>query len=114
MGCRVFSLEIIQVLGEEAGKSLEELGYGTIRNRIGDGYRGWPEEAPFDGIVFTAAARHGPPALLGALKPGGRTGIALESGRGAQVLTVVTRRRDGGCEEKRVLPVRFVPLVPGG
>ena len=69
---RVYSIEIIETLGRTAAKRLEELGYGNIEVRIGDGYAGWPEKAPFDGIVVTAAAPRVPQALVDQLKPGGR------------------------------------------
>jgi protein-L-isoaspartate(D-aspartate) O-methyltransferase len=110
---RVYSIEIIASLGNEARKRLEELGYGNIEVRIGDGYAGWPEKAPFDGIVVTAAAPRVPPALLTQLKPGGRMVIPVGGAGEIQYLKLLTRRADGGVDEKRVLPVRFVPLVPG-
>jgi protein-L-isoaspartate(D-aspartate) O-methyltransferase len=110
---QVFSIEIIPSLGEEARKRLKELGYGNIEIRIGDGYRGWPEKAPFDAIVVTAAAPRIPPALVAQLKPGGRMVIPVGDDHEIQHLTLITKRADGGYDEKRVLPVRFVPLVPG-
>jgi protein-L-isoaspartate(D-aspartate) O-methyltransferase len=81
--------------------------------RIGDGYAGWPEQAPFDAIVVTAAAPRVPPALVEQLKPGGRMVIPVGASHEAQELLVITKRADGGIESRRVLPVRFVPLVPG-
>jgi protein-L-isoaspartate(D-aspartate) O-methyltransferase len=110
---RVYSIEIIASLGNEARKRLEELGYGNIEVRIGDGYAGWPEKAPFDGIVVTAAAPRVPQALVEQLKPGGRMVIPVGGAGEIQYLKLLTRRADGGVDEKRVLPVRFVPLVPG-
>ena len=111
---RVYSIEIIPSLGNEARKRLEELGYGNIEVKIGDGYQGWPEKAPFDGIVVTAAAPHVPPALVAQLKPGGRMVIPVGgSGDDPVPASCITKRADGGYDEKRVLPVRFVPLVPG-
>jgi protein-L-isoaspartate(D-aspartate) O-methyltransferase len=110
---RVFTIEIIESLGRTAAKRLEELGYGNIEVRIGDGYAGWPEKAPFDGIVVTAAAPRVPQALVEQLKPGGRMVIPLGGAGDVQYLKLLTKRADGGVEEKRVLPVRFVPLVPG-
>jgi len=110
---RVFSIEIIPSLGEEARKRLEALGYGNIEIKIGDGYKGWPEKAPFDAIVVTAAAPKVPQALLDQLKPGGRLVIPVGGGWETQYLKLITKRADGGFDEKRVLPVRFVPLVPG-
>ena len=110
---RVYSIEIIPSLGNEARKRLEELGYGNIEVRIGDGYAGWPEKAPFDGIVVTAAAPRVPQALVDQLKPGGRMVIPVGGAGDIQYLKLLTKRADGGIEEKKVLPVRFVPLVPG-
>jgi protein-L-isoaspartate(D-aspartate) O-methyltransferase len=110
---KVYSIEIIASLGNEARKRLEELGYGNIEVRIGDGYAGWPEKAPFDGIVVTAAAPRVPQALIDQLKPGGRMVIPVGGEAGIQYLKLLTKRADGGVDEKRVLPVRFVPLVPG-
>ncbi len=110
---RVYSIELIASLGDEARRRLEELGYGNIEVRIGDGYAGWPEKAPFDGIVVTAAAPNVPQALVDQLKPGGRMVIPVGGEAETQFLKVLTKRADGGVDEKRVLPVRFVPLVPG-
>jgi protein-L-isoaspartate(D-aspartate) O-methyltransferase len=110
---RVYSIEIITSLGETARKRLEELGYGNIEIRIGDGYKGWPEKAPFDGIVVTAAAPRVPQALVEQLKTGGRMVIPVGGEAEIQYLKLLTKRADGGVDEKRVLPVRFVPLVPG-
>ena len=110
---RVYSIELIASLGDEARKRLQELGYGNIEVRIGDGYKGWPEKAPFDGIVVTAAAPHVPAALVEQLKPGGRLVIPVDSSGEIQYLKVLEKRADGAVSEKKVLPVRFVPLVPG-
>lgn len=109
----VYSIEVIPALGNEARRRLAELGYRNIEVRIGDGYAGWPEKAPFDGIVVTAAAPRVPKALVDQLKPGGRMVIPVGGEMEIQYLSVLTKRADGGVDEKRVLPVRFVPLVPG-
>jgi protein-L-isoaspartate(D-aspartate) O-methyltransferase len=109
---KVFSIEIIPSLGKEAEANLSQLGYRNIEIRIGDGYQGWPEKAPFDGIVVTAAAPHVPPALVAQLKPGGRMVIPVGTAGGIQELLLVTKAADGSLREKRVIPVRFVPLVP--
>jgi protein-L-isoaspartate(D-aspartate) O-methyltransferase len=113
IAARVYSIEIIPSLGRDAGKRLEELGYGNIEINIGDGYKGWPEKAPFDAIVVTAAAPRVPQALLEQLKPGGRLVIPVGGDGDIQYLKLITKRADGGYDEKKVLPVRFVPLVPG-
>ena len=110
---KVYSIELIDSLGRTAAKRLEELGYGNIEVRIGDGYKGWPEKAPFDSIVVTAAAPRVPQALVEQLKTGGRMVIPVGGEGEIQYLKVLTKRTDGGVDEKRVLPVRFVPLVPG-
>jgi protein-L-isoaspartate(D-aspartate) O-methyltransferase len=110
---RVYSIEIIEWLGKAAAKRLEELGYRNIEVKIGDGYAGWPEKAPFDGIVVTAAAPMVPKALIDQLRPGGRMVIPVGGAGDIQFLKLLVKRADGGVDEKRVLPVRFVPLVPG-
>jgi len=110
---RVYSIEIIASLANDARKRLEELGYGNIEIKIGDGYQGWPEKAPFDGIVVTAAAPNVPPALVAQLKPGGRMVIPVGGTGEIQYLRLIEKRPDGTLNDKRVLPVRFVPLVPG-
>jgi protein-L-isoaspartate(D-aspartate) O-methyltransferase len=110
---RVYSIELIEPLGKQAAQKLAEMGYRNIEVRIGDGYAGWPEKAPYDGIVVTAAAPDIPPALLAQLKPGGRMVIPVGGDGFIQYLKLVVKRADGGYDEKRVLPVRFVPLVPG-
>jgi protein-L-isoaspartate(D-aspartate) O-methyltransferase len=110
---QVYSIELIESLGRSAAARLGELGYGNVEVRIGDGYQGWPEKAPFDGILVTAAAPQVPPALLAQLKPGARMVIPVGGSDAVQYLKVLTKRADGGYDEKRVLPVRFVPMVPG-
>ncbi len=113
IAAQVYSIEIIDFLGKEAAKRLQQLGYRNVEVRIGDGYKGWPEKAPFDGIIVTAAAPRIPPELAAQLKVGGRMVIPVGGDGDIQFLLVVTRRADGGYDQKRVLPVRFVPLVPG-
>jgi protein-L-isoaspartate(D-aspartate) O-methyltransferase len=107
---RVFSIEIRPDLARQAAARLNELGYGRVRVRCGDGYQGWPEEAPFDAILVTAAASRVPPALADQLKEGGRLVIPLGSPHGAQTL-VKWRKVQGKLVEEATLPVRFVPLV---
>jgi protein-L-isoaspartate(D-aspartate) O-methyltransferase len=110
---QVYSIELIDSLGKTAAARLAELGYRNIEVKIGDGYRGWPENGPFDGIVVTAAAPRVPQALLEQLKPGGRMVIPVGGGADIQYLKLITKRADGGYDERNILPVRFVPLVPG-
>ena len=110
---KVYSIEIIDSLGKEAAAKLASLGYRNVEIRIGDGYRGWPEKAPFDAILVTAAAPQVPEALVAQLKPGGRMVIPVGAFPDAQELLLLTKRADGRLERRNVLPVRFVPLVPG-
>ncbi len=110
---QVYSIETIDSLARAAERRLSALGYRNIEICAGDGYKGWPEKAPFDGIVVTAAAPGVPHALVEQLKPGGRMVIPLGAEHAVQHLTLITRRAQGGYDERRVLPVRFVPLVPG-
>jgi protein-L-isoaspartate(D-aspartate) O-methyltransferase len=110
---QVYSIELIEDLGKTAAARLAEMGHRNVEVSIGDGYAGWPEKAPFDGIVVTAAAPQVPPALVAQLKPGGRMVIPVGGSTDLQYLKLLVKRTDGGYDEKRVLPVRFVPLVPG-
>jgi protein-L-isoaspartate(D-aspartate) O-methyltransferase len=109
---RVYSIEIVESLALTAKSNLQRLQYQNIEIKVGDGYQGWPEKAPFDGIVVTAAAPHVPQALIDQLKPGGRMVIPV-GGAGHQELLLVTKGADGRLQQRSVLPVRFVPLVPG-
>jgi protein-L-isoaspartate(D-aspartate) O-methyltransferase len=109
---QVYSIEIVETLGKTAAARLAEMGYQNIEVRIGDGYQGWPEKAPFDGIVVTAAAPRVLQVLVEQLKPGGRMVIPVGGGD-IQYLKLITKRADGSYDERNVLPVRFVPLVPG-
>jgi protein-L-isoaspartate(D-aspartate) O-methyltransferase len=110
---QVYSIELIESLGNASAARLSEMGYRNIEVRIGDGYAGWPEKGPFDAIVVTAAAPQVPAALVAQLKPGGRMVIPVGGSDEIQHLTLLVKRADGGYDEQRVLPVRFVPLVPG-
>jgi protein-L-isoaspartate(D-aspartate) O-methyltransferase len=109
----VYTIELIASLGTAAAARLRALGYANVEVRIGDGYLGWPEKAPFDAIIVTAAAPRVPQPLIEQLKPGGRMVIPVGPSEAAQELLLVTKRADGTTEIRRVLPVRFVPLVPG-
>ena len=114
LGARVHTIEILEPLGREAAARLAALGYRSIATRIGDGYRGWPEEAPFDSIIVTAAARDLPPALVEQLKPGGRLVIPVGESGGAQNLYLVEKQPDGRVTRRHILGVRFVPLTGEG
>ncbi|HMN37729.1 MAG TPA: protein-L-isoaspartate(D-aspartate) O-methyltransferase [Hyphomicrobium sp.] len=105
----VFSIEIIPELGEAAGKTLRRLGYTNVTTRIGDGYQGWREHAPFDAIIVTAAPDHVPAALVAQLRPNGR--MVIPVGDLFQDLIVITKKPDGTTSSTAVGPVLFVPLT---
>jgi protein-L-isoaspartate(D-aspartate) O-methyltransferase len=107
----VFSIEIVAELSERARRVLEGLGIANVHLRTDDGALGWPEEAPFDRVIVTAAAPEVPPALLDQLAPGGRMIIPVGEGPDVQWLRVVDKGNDGANVEANVLPVRFVPLT---
>ena len=107
MGVKVFSIEIVEPLAKRAKATLTELGY-DVAVRHGDGYAGWPEHAPFDAVVVTAAPPKIPEPLKQQLAVGGR--LVIPVGKYAQSLIVVTRT-ENGFEEESVLPVRFVPMT---
>ena len=108
---RVYTIEIVEPLGSAARRRLARLGYDNVEVRIGDGYDGWAEHAPFDAIMVTAAASHVPPPLLGQLKPGGRLVIPVGDRFFTQQLILIEKRDDGALTTTQMLPVRFVPLV---
>jgi protein-L-isoaspartate(D-aspartate) O-methyltransferase len=107
----VYTIEILKPLAERARRTLADLGYRNIHLRVGDGFQGWPEEAPFDGIVVTAAPPSVPDPLLRQLKVGARLVIPVGDRNALQSLLVFTRRADGGFDRASVLPVRFVPMT---
>lgn len=109
---RVYTIERYRTLAREAGKRFKELGLENIIQMTGDGYKGWPKQAPFDRIIVTAAAKEIPPALADQLAIGGIMVIPLEEGPQKQDLYRITRTEDG-FEREKLLPVRFVPLVAG-
>ena len=108
MGVKVFSIEIVEPLAKRAKATLGELGYGQVKVRHGDGYAGWPEHAPFDAVIVTAAPPRIPKPLKEQLETGGR--LVIPVGKYFQELVVVTRT-EKGFKEKEVLPVRFVPMT---
>jgi protein-L-isoaspartate(D-aspartate) O-methyltransferase len=108
---QVFSIEIIEELGKQAAERLSRLGYDNITTRIGDGYYGWEEHAPFDAIVVTAAASHVPPPLIAQLKPGGRMVIPVGSHFLTQQLVLIEKEPGGQLITRQILPVKFVPLT---
>lgn len=106
---QVFSMEIVESLGKHAAETLAGLGYSNVEVRIGNGYKGWPEKAPFNAIIVTAAPDHIPQALLDQLAPGGR--LIVPVGKAWQSLVRVTRGADGKLTREQLLPVRFVPMT---
>lgn len=107
----VYTIEIVEPLAERAAALLERLGYRNVHVRRGDGTLGWPEEAPFDGIIVTAAGVEIPKPLLEQLKVGGKLVIPVGGRHEAQHLMVITRNEDGSFSERTTLPVRFVPIT---
>ena len=108
---QVYSIEIIEALGTQAAERLSRLGYDNVTTRIGDGYYGWEEHAPFDAIVVTAAASHVPPPLVAQLKPGGRMVIPVGSRFLTQQLVLIEKDPGGQLITQQILPVKFVPLT---
>ena len=111
LAASVFTIEILPGLAEQAARRLRDLGYSDVVTREGDGYYGWPDRAPFDGIVVTAAAGHIPPPLVEQLEPGGRMVIPVGGQFQVQQLVLVEKRPDGSVTTRSLVPVRFVPLV---
>jgi protein-L-isoaspartate(D-aspartate) O-methyltransferase len=108
---RVYSIEIVAELAAQADGLLKKLGYTNVSVRKGDGYKGWPEEAPFDRIILTAAPPEIPDALIAQLKPGGR--LVAPVGKWDQDLVVLQKDEKGRLRQRAVIAVRFVPMVPG-
>ncbi len=109
----VYTIEIIPELAESAAQRLRRLGYDSVQVRSGDGWYGWPERAPFDGVLVTAVSERPPPELLEQLAPGGRMVLPLGPADGAQMLTVIDKDASGAISRRDVLPVAFVPLTGG-
>jgi len=111
LASRVYTIEIIESLALAAAARFKALGYRNIEVRVGDGYNGWPEEAPFDSIMVTAAGQDIPQPLIDQLKAGGRLVIPVGSQQGVQTLVVAQKKADGGITRRDILGVRFVPLT---
>jgi len=107
----VHSIEIVEPLARTAEATLRRLGYANVQVRVGDGYQGWPEAAPFDIIIVTAAPDAVPTALVAQLKPGGRLVIPVGPVGGVQDLLVMDRDATGRTTTRSIIPVRFVPMV---
>jgi protein-L-isoaspartate(D-aspartate) O-methyltransferase len=108
---RVYSMEIVEALAAAAGERLRRLGYDNVEVRAGNGCLGWPQHAPFDAILVTAAASRIPPALIEQLRPGGILVMPVGAQHAGQELIAVRKQVSGAIEETRVLPVVFVPLT---
>lgn len=111
LAARVYTIEIIGELGRLAEETLRRLDYRNVEVRIGDGFHGWPEQAPFDAILVTAAPEKVPQPLIDQLKPGGRLVIPVGRQGETQSLQVISRDADGQVHVRDVLPVGFVPLT---
>jgi protein-L-isoaspartate(D-aspartate) O-methyltransferase len=107
----VYTIEIVESLAREATARFEAMGYRNIVAKAGDGYQGWPEHAPFDAIMVTAATEHVPQPLLDQLRPGGRLVIPIGSQLDGQTLAAIDKQLDGKFEKREILAVRFVPLT---
>ena len=110
---QLFSIEIVPELARSSAALLDKLGYRNVTVRWGDGYKGWPEQAPFDRIIVTAAPPELPKALLDQLKPGGKLVAPVGSTVFGQDLIVVDKTPDGKLRRRSVIPVMFVPMVKG-
>ncbi len=113
LGGQVYTMEIIPELAKEAGERLKRLGYTKVATKVGDGFEGWPERAPFDAIIVTAAPTQIPPPLVSQLKPGGRMVIPVGGRFMTQYLLLVEKGKDGKITTRELLPVQFVPLTGG-
>lgn len=111
LASRVYTIEIVEPLGQAATQRLRKLGYDNVEVRLGDGYHGWEEHAPYDAILVTAAASHVPPPLIRQLKPGGRMVIPVGAAFMVQQLMLVEKNADGTVSTRQILPVVFVPLT---
>ena len=108
---RVYTMEIVRLLGEEAARRLDTLGFKNVEVRIGNGYAGWPAQAPFDRIILTAAPPEIPKALIDQLKPGGKMVAPVGGTFLGQDLIVLEKSSSGRVSTRKVLPVAFVPMV---
>ncbi len=109
----LYTIEIVEELGTQASEHLKKLGYDNVNVKIGDGSLGWPDKAPFDAIIVTAAADKIPEPLIEQLKPGGRMVIPVDNISGFQDLMIVDKDKAGNVITKKTIPVMFVPLVEG-
>lgn len=110
---RVYTTEIVEPLAASARERLARLGYENVETRFADGYYGWPEKGPFDGIIVTAAINHIPPPLVEQLRPGGKLVIPVGERFAVQHLLLVEKIDEEQVTVRQILPVRFVPLTGG-
>lgn len=113
VGCDVYTMEIFEELATQASARLRRLGYTGVHVRHGDGHDGWPDAAPFDAVIVTAAAGYIPPRLVDQLRPGGRMVIPVGSVYGVQNLILVEKDAESRMTTRNLLPVRFVPMLEG-
>ena len=113
LGARVWSVEVVEPLALAAAERLKRLGFSNVAVRFGDGYAGWPEEAPFDAIIVTAAPKALPDALVDQLARGGRLASPIGDAGGNQQLVLVEKDAGGRVTQRRILGVRFVPMTDG-
>jgi protein-L-isoaspartate(D-aspartate) O-methyltransferase len=111
---RLYTLEIVPALAKNAEAILKNLGYQNVEVQQGDASKGWPEHAPFDGIIVTAAAERIPPALTEQLRPGGRLVIPVGAPQMPQDLLLIRKDEEGNIKRRAVLPVAFVPFTSEG
>mgnify|MGYP001096123887 CR=1 FL=1 len=111
LAAQVFTIEIVPELAQSAARKLAR--YDNVRVRLGDGYKGWPEEAPFDRIMLTAAPPEIPQTLIDQLKPGGKLIAPVGRSPWSQELVLVEKTREGKIRRRSLIPVMFVPMVPG-
>ena len=109
LAAEVYTIEIVEPLGKSAAATLQRLGYKNVHVKIGDGYQGWPEHAPFDAIIVTCAPEHVPRPLIEQTKEGGR--IIIPVGSAGEQNLYLFEKKDGRLERRMVLPVRFVPMT---
>ena len=110
LAAEVYTIEIIEPLAKTAETTLQRLGYKNVHVKAGDGYKGWPERAPFDAVIVTCAPDHVPQPLIDQMKEGGRMIIPVGGGLGYQQLYLL-EKKNGKIQRRAVLPVRFVPMT---
>ena len=108
LAAEVYTIEILDSLGKRAEETLRRLGYNNVQVKIGDGYQGWPEHAPFDAVIVTCAPDHVPQPLVEQTKEGGR--IVIPVGSGGDQKLYLLEKTNGRLEQHDILPVRFVPM----